>query len=124
MYFKVIRVAVMLLLFSHLSTAEQCGRQAGNAVCPSNLCCSEYGWCGSTSAYCGLNCQSGPCTGSSPSPPSGTPSTGGTKTGEVSYYTAPFTRKYLLFPFLGLMRGCKSLMTLYEYGIVVKIELH
>ncbi|OAE19057.1 hypothetical protein AXG93_2839s1530 [Marchantia polymorpha subsp. ruderalis] len=81
----------MLLLFSHLSTAEQCGRQAGNAVCPSNLCCSEYGWCGSTSAYCGLNCQSGPCTGSSPSPPSGTPSTGGTKTGEVSYYTAPFT---------------------------------
>ncbi|PTQ26714.1 hypothetical protein MARPO_0535s0001 [Marchantia polymorpha] len=85
MYTKVIRVATILLLLFHLSSAEQCGRQAGNAVCPNNLCCSQYGWCGSTSEYCGTGCQSGPCSGS------GTPSTpSGSKTGEVSYYTAPF----------------------------------
>ncbi|PTQ26715.1 hypothetical protein MARPO_0535s0002 [Marchantia polymorpha] len=75
----------MLLLFSHQSAAEQCGQQAGNAVCPDNLCCSQYGWCGSTSDYCGTNCQSGPCSGGgSPSTPTGT------LFGEVSYYTAPF----------------------------------
>ncbi|MBA0561384.1 hypothetical protein Golob_018220, partial [Gossypium lobatum] len=28
--------------------AEQCGRQAGGALCPNNLCCSQYGWCGNT----------------------------------------------------------------------------
>ncbi|OAE29081.1 hypothetical protein AXG93_1626s1080 [Marchantia polymorpha subsp. ruderalis] len=83
----------MLLLFSHLCAAEQCGRQAGNAVCPNNLCCSQWGYCGTTSDYCGTNCQSGPCTGSSPRPPPPPPPSGtppGTKTGEASYYTAPF----------------------------------
>ncbi|PTQ26860.1 hypothetical protein MARPO_0307s0002, partial [Marchantia polymorpha] len=84
----VIRVATILLLLFHLSSAEQCGRQAGNAVCPSNLYCSLYGWCGSTSDYCGTSCQSGPCSGGgSPSTPS-TPS--GSKTGEVSYYIPPY----------------------------------
>ncbi|KAH0904808.1 hypothetical protein HID58_044311 [Brassica napus] len=48
---------------------EQCGRQAGGALCPNNLCCSEYGWCGSTEAYCALpGCQS-QCTPSGPPPP-------------------------------------------------------
>jgi chitinase len=28
-------------------------------------CCSQYGFCGSTADYCGVGCQSGPCTGSS-----------------------------------------------------------
>nr|AHX74093.1 putative chitodextrinase [Eucommia ulmoides] len=40
-------------------TAEQCGRQAGGASCPSGLCCSNFGWCGNTPEYCGSgNCQS------------------------------------------------------------------
>ncbi|KAJ7978674.1 Chitinase [Quillaja saponaria] len=38
--------------------AEQCGRQAGGAVCPGGQCCSKYGWCGTTSEYCGTDCQS------------------------------------------------------------------
>nr|prf basic chitinase [Oryza sativa] len=38
--------------------AEQCGSQAGGAVCPNCLCCSQFGWCGSTSDYCGAGCQS------------------------------------------------------------------
>jgi len=33
--------------------------------CASVLCCSQYGYCGTTSAYCGTGCQSGPCTSSS-----------------------------------------------------------
>nr|CAA60590.1 chitinase [Oryza sativa Indica Group] len=37
---------------------EQCGSQARGALCPNCLCCSQYGWCGSTSAYCGSGCQS------------------------------------------------------------------
>uniref|UniRef100_A0A0D9WUA9 chitinase n=1 Tax=Leersia perrieri TaxID=77586 RepID=A0A0D9WUA9_9ORYZ len=37
---------------------QQCGSQAGGAVCPNCLCCSKFGWCGSTSDYCGAGCQS------------------------------------------------------------------
>ncbi|TQD85796.1 hypothetical protein C1H46_028712 [Malus baccata] len=53
-------------------SAEQCGRQAGGAVCPNGLCCSQHGWCGTTSDYCAAGCQS-QC-GSTPTP---TPSGGG-----------------------------------------------
>ena len=38
------------------AAAQSCGCQPG-------LCCSKYGYCGTTSAYCGEGCQSGPCTG-------------------------------------------------------------
>ena len=33
-----------------------------NCGCAPGLCCSKYGYCGSTSAYCGDGCRSGPCT--------------------------------------------------------------
>nr|XP_043627979.1 chitinase 6-like [Erigeron canadensis] len=39
---------------------------AQNCNCAPNLCCSEYGYCGSGDAYCGKGCKGGPC--SSPSP--------------------------------------------------------
>ena len=51
--------------FSSTCLAQQCGSQAGGATCADNLCCSQYGYCGSTSDYCGTGCQSGPCTSSS-----------------------------------------------------------
>ncbi|KAJ4872987.1 Basic endochitinase B [Raphanus sativus] len=58
-----------LLFLLSFSSAEQCGRQAGGALCPNGLCCSEYGWCGSTEAYCKLpGCQS-QCTPTGPPPP-------------------------------------------------------
>ena len=38
--------------------AEQCGTQAGGALCPGGLCCSQYGWCGTTADYCCTGCQS------------------------------------------------------------------
>jgi hypothetical protein len=60
--------------------AEQCGSQAGGAVCPNCLCCSQFGWCGSTSDYCGAGCQSqcsaAGCGGGGPTPPSGSGGSG------------------------------------------------
>src|SRR3954463_7304705 len=35
-----------------------CGPTGKNQNCGS-LCCSQYGYCGSTSAYCGAGCQAG-----------------------------------------------------------------
>ncbi|KAJ1399039.1 Lysozyme-like domain superfamily [Sesbania bispinosa] len=55
-------VAVSFILGS--CGGEQCGRQAGGALCPGGLCCSQFGWCGSTIDYCGQGCQS-QCSGSS-----------------------------------------------------------
>ncbi|KAL4616457.1 hypothetical protein ACB092_07G200300, partial [Castanea dentata] len=57
-----------LVIFSLLSSsfqgglAEQCGTQAGGALCPNGLCCSQWGWCGTTAAYCDDGCQS-QCSG-------------------------------------------------------------
>ncbi|KAG4087054.1 coth protein-domain-containing protein [Neocallimastix lanati (nom. inval.)] len=44
------------------STNNQCGPDYG--VCPKGKCCSRYGYCGNTVAYCGKGCQSefGECT--------------------------------------------------------------
>lgn len=49
-------VAVLQLL--PRCSAEQCGRQAGGALCPGGQCCSQYGWCGTTADYCSTGCQS------------------------------------------------------------------
>ncbi|RDY13062.1 hypothetical protein CR513_02065, partial [Mucuna pruriens] len=48
----------LLLAFLLGATAQQCGRQGGGALCPNRLCCSQFGWCGDTDAYCGAGCQS------------------------------------------------------------------
>nr|P11955.4 RecName: Full=26 kDa endochitinase 1; Flags: Precursor [Hordeum vulgare]AAA18586.1 chitinase [Hordeum vulgare subsp. vulgare] len=60
-----------------MAVAEQCGSQAGGATCPNCLCCSRFGWCGST-PYCGDGCQSqcSGCGGGS-TPVTPTPSGGG-----------------------------------------------
>ncbi|KAL6292581.1 hypothetical protein ACE6H2_000723 [Prunus campanulata] len=44
-------------------TAQNCG-------CAPELCCSQYGYCGSSEDYCGPGCQQGPCTGGTPTTPS------------------------------------------------------
>lgn len=41
------------------TSTGQCGTTGGNAVCATGLCCSRYGWCGPSAAYCGTGCQSG-----------------------------------------------------------------
>jgi len=42
--------------FSKISTNGRCGKDYG--ICPDNECCSEYGFCGTTSLFCGKGCQS------------------------------------------------------------------
>lgn len=44
-----------LLLAGIISTTAQ------NCGCSPNLCCSQYGYCGSGSQYCGEGCREGPC---------------------------------------------------------------
>ena len=42
-----------------VSSDGACGATA-NETCQGSTfgnCCSQYGWCGSTSAYCGTGCQ-------------------------------------------------------------------
>ncbi|CAN6382007.1 unnamed protein product [Urochloa humidicola] len=51
-------VAVLAAALAVSSRAQQCGSQAGGALCPDCLCCSEWGYCGSTDDYCGNGCQS------------------------------------------------------------------
>ncbi|TVU19305.1 hypothetical protein EJB05_35446, partial [Eragrostis curvula] len=69
-------VLCVLLAFAAAATvarAEQCGSQAGGALCPNCLCCSRFGFCGDTDPYCGAGCQSqcGGCPGPSPPGPGG-----------------------------------------------------
>eukprot|EP00834_Sanchytrium_tribonematis_P001308 NODE_31_length_37178_cov_0.413576.p7 type:complete len:462 gc:universal NODE_31_length_37178_cov_0.413576:25333-23948(-) len=65
---------MMLLLALYL--AQNCG-SVKKASCPSGQCCSQYNYCGTTSAYCGLGCQSayGTCTSTTP-PPTSVPNGG------------------------------------------------
>ncbi|KAE8706647.1 Endochitinase 1 [Hibiscus syriacus] len=59
---------VSSLFLSHvlLVTAAQCGRENHGLPCPGGLCCSAYGWCGTTDDYCSvekgcqMNCTDGP----------------------------------------------------------------
>lgn len=60
-------LAVLAAALAAYARAEQCGSQAGGATCRDCLCCSRFGWCGSTAAYCGDGCQS-QCNGCGPSP--------------------------------------------------------
>lgn len=82
-------LALALVLWITMASAEQCGSQAGGAVCPGGLCCSKFGFCGNTPAYCTDGCQSQCSGGGSPSPtptnptPTPTPSGGGDNIGSL-----------------------------------------
>ncbi|CAN6328332.1 unnamed protein product [Urochloa humidicola] len=54
-------LALAVLAFAYAGSpahAQRCGVQAGGAVCPDNLCCSKYGYCGRSCDHCGTGCQS------------------------------------------------------------------
>ncbi|XP_010508396.1 PREDICTED: endochitinase At2g43620 [Camelina sativa] len=70
--------ALILFLFTITIMANTVFSQhCSTTGCAGNLCCSRYGYCGTTNAYCGTGCRSGPCrSGATPIPPS-TPSGGG-----------------------------------------------
>jgi len=74
----VVGVVVLAFVVQVASDPLQCGAGAGDALCKNNLCCSKWGFCGSTDNYCGDGCQSGPCTTPPhPRPPSPPPAAGG-----------------------------------------------
>ncbi|KAJ4838415.1 hypothetical protein Tsubulata_025362 [Turnera subulata] len=56
--FTSLALPLLLSLLVGSSSGEQCGRQAGGALCPGGLCCSKFGWCGQGGDYCGEGCQS------------------------------------------------------------------
>ncbi|CAK9237057.1 unnamed protein product, partial [Sphagnum troendelagicum] len=95
-----------------VSVSQECGIQAGGASCADNLCCSQYGYCGTGTefTYCGTGCQS-QC-GGSPSPtPTGSGGVGGILTNSLfdsffpnrnSFYTyAAFISAANSFPSFG-----------------------
>lgn len=66
-----IKLSITLILLSYTAAmvaGQQCGRQAGGQTCAGNICCSQYGYCGTTADYCSPdnNCQSN-CWGGGPS---------------------------------------------------------
>ncbi len=71
----VVGVVVLAFVVQVASDPEQCGAKAGDALCKNNLCCSKYGFCGSTDSYYRDGCQNGPCT-TPPHPPT-PPAAGG-----------------------------------------------
>ncbi|EPS69865.1 chitinase, partial [Genlisea aurea] len=56
---------LLILVLSVLSAIP--AGLAQNCNCTAALCCSKYGYCGTSDAYCGAGCQSGPCNGPPPS---------------------------------------------------------
>ncbi|KAL8139012.1 hypothetical protein V2J09_005013 [Rumex salicifolius] len=62
---RLLSLALLLLVAAASVAAQNCG-------CSSDLCCSQFGYCGTGDAYCGTGCRAGPCTStSSPTTPSG-----------------------------------------------------
>ncbi|KAH6809258.1 carrot EP3-3 chitinase-like protein [Perilla frutescens var. frutescens] len=47
-------LALLLAATRKWATAQNCG-------CAANLCCSQFGFCGTGDPYCGTGCRSGPC---------------------------------------------------------------
>ncbi|XP_059453506.1 endochitinase EP3-like [Corylus avellana] len=59
---NLLTLVVVALILAGYVNAQNCG-------CAANECCSEFGYCGTSSEYCGQGCREGPCT-TSPAPPS------------------------------------------------------
>ncbi|KAG0554231.1 hypothetical protein M758_12G077700 [Ceratodon purpureus] len=66
-------VAIAALVLLAQSASAQGTDCSATKACPDvTNCCSQYGYCGKSSAYCGAGCQNGPCTGgTTPAPPAG-----------------------------------------------------
>ena len=81
-------VAIAALVLLAQGASAQDGSCSATKPCPdSSNCCSQYGYCGTTSAYCGAGCINGPCTGTKHSPPPPSSPSGGS--GWSSFLTEP-----------------------------------
>uniref|UniRef100_A0A5B7BEI7 Chitin-binding type-1 domain-containing protein n=1 Tax=Davidia involucrata TaxID=16924 RepID=A0A5B7BEI7_DAVIN len=56
----ILTAGILAVALPKLVVGQNCG-------CASNLCCSQFGFCGTGDEYCGTGCREGPCN----PPPSG-----------------------------------------------------
>ncbi|GIJ85609.1 hypothetical protein Asppvi_004468 [Aspergillus pseudoviridinutans] len=77
---------------SQCDAVAECGQysETGNKTCPLNVCCSQYGFCGTTEEFCSGDCQSN-CE-LHPSPPEGA-STDDVYRRVIGYYEAWSARR-------------------------------
>jgi len=54
----VVAMVATALAVSARGEPPECGANATTPLCPDCLCCSKWGFCGSSPAYCGAGCQS------------------------------------------------------------------
>lgn len=56
-YLLIVLLACILVgaALPELVSGQSCG-------CATDMCCSQYGYCGTGDDYCGTGCQAGPCT--------------------------------------------------------------
>ncbi|KAK9755625.1 hypothetical protein RND81_01G039000 [Saponaria officinalis] len=69
---KIFTIFFILVSLNCRAQAQNCGSQAGGALCPGGDCCSQWGFCGTTPEHCGEGCQS-QCRPSPPPPPPSPP---------------------------------------------------
>ncbi|KAJ7281654.1 hypothetical protein C8J57DRAFT_80209 [Mycena rebaudengoi] len=64
--------------------SQSCGPQNNGALCPTGQCCSQYGYCGTTSDFCltSQRCQS-QCINDGPPPPPAGPAAPSIDTGSL-----------------------------------------
>jgi hypothetical protein len=55
---------MFIMISSYLLLISMRAAYAQNCGCSSELCCSQYGFCGSGNDYCGDGCKEGPCSSS------------------------------------------------------------
>ncbi|XP_010268233.1 PREDICTED: endochitinase PR4-like [Nelumbo nucifera] len=55
------RIAFIVLVAGILAGLPPEAVVGQNCGCDPNLCCSQWGYCGTGSDYCGAGCQAGPC---------------------------------------------------------------
>jgi len=72
-----------LFLFVALNVSYVLAQCSASAPCAGGLCCSQWGYCGTTTDYCGSGCQAN-CGGSGGSSTTGTSSGGGSA--YISYH--------------------------------------
>lgn len=53
-FFTIYTLLALLLATGKWVSGQNCG-------CAANLCCSQFGYCGTGNAYCGNGCRAGPC---------------------------------------------------------------
>ncbi|XP_058094200.1 endochitinase EP3-like [Magnolia sinica] len=53
-FLAIILVGILAGFLPHTIVGQNCG-------CAENLCCSRWGFCGTSDEYCGAGCQAGPC---------------------------------------------------------------